>query len=56
MTPYRMTIQVPGARLGPLFLSFAATYLYGTYLSGGWAKRRYPVRTHIAKHRRPVTA
>lgn len=58
MTPYRMTVLVPGARLGPLYLAFAAAYLYGSYLSAGWAKRRYatvPSR-HIAKHRLTVTA
>ena len=58
MTPFRMTVMAPGGRLGVLFLAFAASYLYGSYLSAGWAKRRYatvPSR-HIAKHRRPVTA
>jgi site-specific recombinase len=58
MSPYRMTVLVPGAPLGVLYLAFAGVYLYGSYLSAGWAKRRYatvPSR-HIAKHRRPVTA
>jgi hypothetical protein len=58
MTPFRMTVMAPGGRLGVLFLAFAAIYLYGSYLSAGWAKRRYatvPSR-HIARHRRTVTA
>lgn len=57
MTPFRMTVMAPGGRLGPLYLAFAAIYLYGSYLSAGWAKHRYatvPGR-HTAKHRRVVT-
>ncbi len=56
MSPYRMTVLVPGARLGPLYLAFAAVYLYGSYLSAGWAKRRYGTPATVGKHRRAVTA
>jgi hypothetical protein len=51
MTPFRMTVMAPGGRLGVLFLAFAASYL-----SAGWAKRRYVPARHVAKHRRAVTA
>ena len=59
MSPFRMTVMAPGGRLGVLFLAFAASYLYGSYLSAGWAKRRYAAATrvrHTARHRRTVTA
>jgi hypothetical protein len=56
MTPFRMTVMAPGGRLGVRFLAFAASYLYGSYLSAGWAKRRYVPARHVAKHRRAVTA
>ena len=59
MSPYRMTILVPDAPLGVLYLAFAGVYLYGSYLSAGWAKRRYAAATrvrHTARHRRTVTA